>query len=251
MLDARSPAGKLASPWPDVILHADIMAENFTTPAVVITRQPENIQSAVAEFQRLVEARTVGLNLSKIASIPMNYTPSSGKGASRWTYAKLIYESNKVGADAVLPLYGSDPGVARNQVWGNLADATLSVIRFAQSVLPEWKSLMGRAVAVFPVEKKRKGGSKLVSGAFYLLDDGATLYWPDWFALCENLPTRISNNEAQYLQAARSVIDEFFADPDNPDADELVKPMMARGVSRPQAVNEIRNRVLKVISRAR
>ena len=68
MLDACVPARKLTSPRADVIFHANVLAENLTAPAVVITRQPEDFQSAVAELGQRGEgaearARNDGLPL--------------------------------------------------------------------------------------------------------------------------------------------------------------------------------------------
>src|SRR5215210_3260961 len=46
------PAGDVTSPGTDVIIDADILAKNLASPAVVVSGQPENLHSTVAQVRQ-------------------------------------------------------------------------------------------------------------------------------------------------------------------------------------------------------
>jgi len=50
VLDLRSPSAELTGPRADVIFDADVVAQNVTAPAIMIARDPEDLESIVVQL---------------------------------------------------------------------------------------------------------------------------------------------------------------------------------------------------------
>jgi hypothetical protein len=50
VFDSRIPAGDGAVPRSDNVVHTDIIAQNFTAPAIMVSRDPDNLESCVSEL---------------------------------------------------------------------------------------------------------------------------------------------------------------------------------------------------------
>ena len=108
-----------------------------------------------------------------------------------------------------------------------------------------------RAVGFRVFEKRRPGAKKTVRLTFYLLDDKGVLLWPSWLDLCETLPSRVSDNSGAYKRAVKAVLDEFFADPGNRLANDVLKALLesSSGYSRTEAVKQAIKNVLACVER--
>jgi hypothetical protein len=210
------------------------------------------IELMVARFERLVEVGLFDSALPRLTALPLLYSPRAGKGAPQWKKAKRLYEQKKVGTQALLEHRGRDPQTARNPVWGELAENAVRVVGLAAGELPFQILLRkNRAVAFHVFESKRPGAKKTVRFTLYLVDDEGVLIWPSWFDLCEGLPRRVSDNTDGYKQVVKAVVAAFFADPENPFADEILKRLLESpsGYSRAEAVKQAIKNVVACVGR--
>ena len=100
----------------------------------------------------------------------------------------------------------------------------------------------------------KRGGrapKKTVRLTVYLLGDKGVLLWPNWLELCEELPSRVSDNPDAYKRAAKAVLDEFFADPGNTFSNDVLKALLdsPSGYSRTEAVKQAIKNVLACVER--
>jgi hypothetical protein len=182
----------------------------------------------------------------------MLYSTRAGKGASEWKKAKTLFDQKKVGTEALLEYRGRDPQMSRNPVWGELAESAARIVYMAAVELPkEILPRKNRAVALHIFEKKRPGAKKAVRITLYLLDDKSVLLWPSWLDLCGGLPGRVSDDTDRYKRAIRAVLDEFFADPENHFADDVLRKLLESpsGYSRAEATKQAIKNVLGCIER--
>src|SRR5688500_8519813 len=56
VLDAPPPARELAGPRSNMVVHADVLAKNLATPAVMIACEPEDLHSTVAQLRERCES---------------------------------------------------------------------------------------------------------------------------------------------------------------------------------------------------
>jgi len=199
-----------------------------------------------------VEAGQFDSALPRLTALPLLYSPSAGKGAPQWKKAKALYEDKKVGTQALLEHRGRDPQTARNPVWGELAENAVRIVRMAAVELPmQILPRKSRAIALHVFERRRRGAKKTVRFTLYLLDNKEVLIWPSWLELCEGLSARVSDNTDHYKRAVKAVLDEFFADPANTFADEILKNLLESrsGYSRTEAVKQAIKNVLACIER--
>ncbi|MFZ3376263.1 MAG: hypothetical protein WA183_11985 [Chthoniobacterales bacterium] len=210
------------------------------------------IELMVIRFERSVEDRLFDSALPRLTALPMLYSPRAGKGASEWEKAKALFDQKKVGTQALSVYRGRDPHTARNPVWGELAENAARIVYMA-SVERPYAILLRKsdAVAFYIFEKKRPGAKKTVRTTLYLLDDKSVLLWPSWFDLCEGLPGRVSDDTDRYKRAVKAVLDEFFADPKNSFADEVLQKLLesTSGYSRSDAVKQAIKNVLACVGR--
>ncbi len=55
------------------------------------------------------------------------------------------------------------------------------------------------------------------------------LVWPDWLEVCRGLTgPHLDKNVLGYRKACQAIAQEFFGDPKNEDARELLKPLLAK-----------------------
>jgi hypothetical protein len=229
-----------------------IKDRELDNPSLVAGDLARFIELMVARFERLVEVGLFDSALPRLTALPMLYSPRAGKGAPEWKKAKILYEQKKVGTQALLEHRGRDPQTARNPVWGELAENAARVVGLAAVELPhEILPRKSRAVAFHVFEKKRSGAKKTVGFTLYLLDDKGVLIWPSWLSLCEGLPARVSDNTDRYKRAVKAVLDEFFADPGNTFANEVLQKLLESpsGYSRAEAVKQAIKNVLACIDR--
>lgn len=63
MLDPRVPASNAAIPWTDDVIDADVFAKNLAAPAVVISRDPYDLETGIPKLgQRGERAKTSAWN---------------------------------------------------------------------------------------------------------------------------------------------------------------------------------------------
>jgi len=210
------------------------------------------IELMIVRFERLVEIGAFDSALPRLTALPLLYSPHAGKGAPEWEKAKAIYQQKKIGTEALLRYRGRDPQTARNPVWGELAEIAARVVRLAAAEFPlEILPRKNRAVAFHVFEKKRPDAKKIVRLTLYLLDDKGVLLWPNWMEFCEGLPERICDDIEHYKRAVKAVLGEFFADPGNTFADEILRTLLQSpsGYSRAEAVKQAIKNVLACVAR--
>jgi hypothetical protein len=221
-------------------------------PSLVAGHLARFVELMVVRFERLVEVGAFDSALPRLTALPMLYSPSAGKGAPEWEKAKTLYTEKKVGTQALLRYRGRDPQAARNPVWGELAEIAARVVRQAAVELPlEILPRRNRAIAYHVFEKRRPGAKKFVRLTLNLLDDNGVLLWPSWLELCEGLPERVSDDADLYKRAVKAILDEFFADPGNTLADEVLQTLLKSpsGYSRAEAVKQAIKNVLACTGR--
>ncbi len=221
-------------------------------PSLVTGHLARFIELIVVRFERLVEAGQFDPALPRLTALPLLYSPQAGKGALQWKKAKTLYEDKKVGTQALLEHRGRDPQTARNPVWGELAEVAARIVRQAAVELPlEILPHRKRAGAFRTFEKKRPGAKKTLQFTLYLLDGDDVLIWSGWLELRQGLPERVSDNPTVTSQAVKAVLAEFFADPANRFADDVLKTLLESpsGYSRAEAVKQAIKNVLACIER--
>jgi hypothetical protein len=220
-------------------------------PSLVAGHLARFIELMVVRFERLVEVGQFDSALPRLTGLPMLYSPRAGKGAPQWKKAKTLYQQKKVGTQALLEYRGRDPQTARNPVWGELAEIAVRVLHQAAVEYPILNSLKNRAVAFRVFENRRPRAKKTVRLTFYLLSDKGALIWPSWLEGCQGLPDRVSDNSDRYKRVAKPVLDEFFADPGNPFANDVIEALLESpsGYSRTDAVKQAIKNVLACIER--
>jgi hypothetical protein len=211
-------------------------------------------------FQRLVETGKLDEVLPRLTGLPILYSPRSGIGASEWQHARQLYDLKRVGAECMQEHRGNDSGLARNSMWRHLSADTVRVIQQAAMKLPFFRELRARSEPCFKLSKRisRSARNKFDFEVFRL-PGGELLAWPDWLDACETiprgeadgLPVPVAEARGAYLAAARRVLDNFFADPDNTHGDVIVTAVtgVRKGIPRAQAVAEARKNVLDIIGR--
>jgi hypothetical protein len=231
-------------------LRYSIKDRDLDHPSLVAGHLARFIELMVVRFERLVEAGQFDSALPRLTALPMLYSPHAGKGAPQWKKAKALYEDKKVGTQALLEYRGRDPQTARNPEWGELAEISARVVCLAAAEYPIQISRKNRAVAFHVFEKKHLGARKTLRFTLYLLDKGV-LIWPSWLELCEGLSARVSDNIDGYKRAVKAVLDEFFADLENPLANRVLKTLLESrsGYSRAEAVKQAIKNVLACIER--
>jgi hypothetical protein len=155
--------------------------------------------------------------------------------------------------------------------WRHLAYDTVWVVQDAALNLPRLERLRAQAESSFGFVRKLFQAARQGNRAeVYLLPGNELLVWPDWLDACAgilvptgqgqgsndrgeggNVVPRVSEAREAYLQAARAVLDSFFADPYCHAAEAIVEEV--RGVRseihRAQAVAEARKNVLEAVGR--
>lgn len=216
-----------------------------------VTKQNEHlltfVEIMVERFEYLVEKGEFDDNLSKLRALPLLYSPKAGKGASHWERAYQLFHNKNVSANSWKKYRVQDSTSVRNPIWADLGDFTLRVINVASQELPRFLSLQQTAVFYCDLEKRRERARKACRIVLYILANDEVLFWPDWLNSCANLPARVSDSPEGYRAAASAVLNNFFADPENQYAEEILNPLLAR-LSYPEAVNEARKAVLKYIA---
>src|SRR6266550_3224406 len=98
VLDFRSPSAELTRPRPDMIFDADVVAQNVTAPAIMIARDPEDLQSLVVQLRKRGEraeacAWNYGFPLEpEIEEITVDHQRSCSS-------AQIMQEANKPALD--------------------------------------------------------------------------------------------------------------------------------------------------------
>lgn len=213
------------------LLRAGVNAPQMDVPEDQARYLARLLHDAIEKFELLVEAGTMDGVLPRLRALPILYSTTAGKGAPEWKRARQIFEDKKVGSKAVSAHRGSDYLAARNTNWGLLAATAVDLASYASMKLPEFDKLRFRAVAVGYKVATRPGAEYAWRGALYLLDDGAVLIWPDWLELCRGLPPTAKEDVRGYKAACQAMVKEFFGDPKNAAAEELLASMIGNGKS--------------------
>lgn len=215
-------------------------------------KQRENlavfIEIMVERFEYLVEQGEFDAALPKLRALPALYSPSAGKGASSWARANQLFRAKSIASQSWKKYRIKDSPSVRNPIWADLGDFTLRVVNLAAQDLPRLLELRKTAKAFCYIEKRRPRARKACRALFYILEDDDVLVWPDWLNCCAFLPKEISQNPDGYKTAASAVLGNFFADPNNQYAEEILHAFLQQHTY-PQAVNEARKAVLNYIAK--
>ena len=182
-------------------------------------------------FERLVQTGKMDHVLPGMSGLPILYLPRAGKRAAEWKFAEKLCAEKRVATESNLEYRGNDNQSARNATWKHLTYDTVWVIQHAALELPAFHALREKGTPRFRIFKQISKRADLAFRAdVFLLENDELLVWPDWLDACDDIPRRQDSHrlvpvrEASdaYATAARAVLNNFFADPDNPYADKIV-----------------------------
>lgn len=220
----------------------------FDDPCQAHVMIPAYVESLVANFLNLLEQGLLDEAAPNLTSLPILYSTQMGQGASKWLSAKQLFQEKGVATRALCSRRGSSPASARNQVWGELAECSIRVAHDASKRLLELQPLLNNASELKEIQDKIPGAVKAVKKTLYKADDRTFVLLPSWSVRCDGLPDRVCDGVSKYQDAVKAIVDDFFADPNNPHAARFLKPFIADW-TRSQAVTHVRSSVVKAAGR--
>jgi hypothetical protein len=206
------------------------------------------VESIVEDFEFFVETGQLDSVLPRLTALPTLYTTKASKGASKWESAKHTFEDKSVGSKSLCAHRGIDSQTTRNPNWGRLAQAAVRIAWNASQNYAKFQTLKLSAIDSHPLSWTRPYAKKALTRTLFLLGNQTILLWPDWLDLCEELPDRVKKDPDAYKRASRPIIEEFFADPSNPAADQILEPMLTSR-TRSYAALQARKSIIDAIGR--
>jgi hypothetical protein len=206
------------------------------------------VEIMVERFENLVDKGEFDEVLPALRALPILYSPSAGKGAASWLRARRLFLDKNIATKSWKKYRIKDSPTVRNPIWADLGDFTLRIVNLATQELPKLLQLRNSATAFHYENKQRPRARKACRIICYNLNNGDLLVWPDWLNSCAFLPEKVSECPMGYKAAASAVLNNFFADPDNSQAEEILRGLLQQR-SYPQAVNEARKAVLNYIAK--
>lgn len=240
-------------------MREQVLSPKFDDPKTAPAYAARFMVAFLQRFEHLVETGKLDEVLPRLSGLPILYSPLAGKGAGEWKYAAEICADKRVGSDCILEYRNSDSELARSTTWRHLAYDSVWVVQDAALKMPTFRLLRERKTAHIHISKKiSKEAKRAFQADFFILPNKELLVWPDWLDACDAIPRREENGppvpvkeaKTEYVRAARAVLDNFFADPDHPYAEEIVAAVTGvRKLHRAQAVAEARKNILQVVQR--
>ena len=233
-----------------------VKSKQLNDPAEAPFRIARLFEAMTHVFENMVKSGVLDQALPHLGALPILYSPKAGGGATDWVRAKDLYIKKGIGTQALCKSRGLTFDTSRTPVWAELAETVVRVINQARLELSPAAdtpnacgALIDRAVAWGEYTKSRSKRAKKVRGRMFRLDDGGVLLWHSWLDDCTDLPGKVSEGRKSYLAVARKVVDDFFALPNNPRADDIVTYVtgVRTELPRPSAVGEARKSILKAI----
>lgn len=216
------------------------------------------IATLVEKFEPLVEKGCFDEVLPRLPGLPILYSPKAGKGAGGWKHAAELFEKKGIATDCLQEHWGTV--ASRNELWRSLAHDTIWVIQTAAFALPELSKKQRTAIQSWNFKKSRHRTARTQVGAtLFRLPAEELLFWPKWLDACASIPRPAPNDAplpvrhalAEYLHAARAILDDFFSNAENPYAAEILRVVQGVRTEMPpaSAVAEARKNVLDTIKR--